>query len=79
LTEVDKILARAHVADTTDAQARHARGLGFNDFEDALQAAAAEACAADWIVTRNTQDFSLSKVPALTPADFLMQFPVVAS
>ncbi len=74
LAEVDKILAWARVADGTDAHARHARSLGFGDFEDALQAAAAEACSADWIITRNTQDFALSAVSALAPTEFLRRF-----
>ncbi len=78
LTEVDKILAWARVADCSDSQARRARSLGFNDFEDALQAVAAEACAADWIVTRNTRDFSRSTVSAITPADFLKRFAVTS-
>jgi predicted nucleic acid-binding protein len=75
LGEVDKILAWARVADCTDASARRARSLGFADFEDALQAAAAEAGAADWLVTRNTSDFARSRVPVLTPAQFLQRFP----
>lgn len=74
LGEVDKILGWARVAGGTDAHARQARELGFNDFEDALQAVAATACAADWIVTRNTPDFASSAVPVLTPTDFLRQF-----
>ncbi len=73
IAEVDKILAWARVADATDAQVRQARSLGFNDFEDALQAASAEAFAADWIATRNPQDFSQSTVPAIMPADFVRQ------
>ena len=74
LKEVDKILAWARVAGGTDAHARQARTLGFSDFEDALQAMAATACAADFIVTRNVRDFTLSAVPTLTPTDFLQQF-----
>lgn len=74
LAEVDKILAWARIAEVTDSHARRARAMKFNDFEDALQAVAAEACAADWIVTRNVPDFSLSAVPAVSPADFLQQF-----
>ncbi len=35
---------------------------------------AATACAADFIVTRNVRDFTLSAVPTLTPTDFLQQF-----
>ncbi len=68
------MLTWARVADCSDAQARRARLLEFNDFEDALQAVAAEACAADWIVTRNPRDFALSPVHVLTPSDFLVQF-----
>lgn len=75
MIEVDKILAWTKVADASDTSARHARTLGFADFEDALQAAAAEACLADVIVTRNTRDFSNSKVLAITPQDFLISFP----
>jgi len=74
LAEVDRILAWARIADGTDAHAHRARAMGFNDFEDALQAASAESCAADWIVTRNVPDFSLSTVPAISPTDFLRQF-----
>ncbi len=75
LAEVDKILAWAQVAPCSDASARRARALGFKDFEDALQAAAAEACSADWIVTRNTSDFSKSRITAVAPHDFLLQIP----
>lgn len=76
LLEVDKILAWARIAECTDAGARRARTLGFADFEDALQAAAAEACGADWLVTRNTGDFARSRIPVLTPAQFLQRFPL---
>jgi predicted nucleic acid-binding protein len=78
MQEVDKILSWARVADASDASARRARSLGFGDFEDALQAASAEECLADWIVTRNTNDFAKSNVPALTPPEFLLRFPQTA-
>jgi predicted nucleic acid-binding protein len=74
LVEVDRILGWARVATINDAAARHARDLGFSDFEDALQASAAEACGAAVIVTRNTADFSKSMVPAMNPKDFLARF-----
>jgi predicted nucleic acid-binding protein len=73
LAEVDKILTWARIAPTSDASARYARMLGFGDFEDALQAAAAESSSSDWIVTRNVADFARSRVPAITPRDFLLQ------
>ena len=76
MREVDRILAWTTVATVGDAEARQARRLGFSDFEDALQAVAAEGCQADWIITRNTSDFSNSPVPAITPAEFLARFPL---
>lgn len=75
LLEVEKILTWARVADAADAHARNARTPGFGDFEDALQAVSAEACAADVIVTRNIIDFTKSKIAALSPQEFLQQFP----
>lgn len=75
MQEIDKILSWARVADASDLGARRARSLGFGDFEDALQAASAEACLADWIVTRNANDFAKSTIPALTPQEFLLRFP----
>jgi hypothetical protein len=48
-----------------------ARGLAFDDFEDAVVAAAAEKLHCRWIVTRNVVDFASSPVPAVTPAELL--------
>jgi predicted nucleic acid-binding protein len=47
---------------------------GISDFEDALQAAAARANGAAFIISRNVKDFKLSHVPALTPSDYLNRF-----
>lgn len=47
---------------------RFAAALPMEDFEDAMQVAAARACGASFIVTRNTRDYRRSPVPALTPA-----------
>jgi len=47
---------------------------GMSDFEDALQAAAAWANGATFIISRNVKDFKLSQVPALTPSDYLRRF-----
>ncbi len=41
------------------------------DFEDALQCAAALACGADVIVTRNLEDYQLSPINAVTPTQIL--------
>lgn len=39
----------------------------FSDFEDCLQDECAKQIHADYIVTRNTTDFSVSDIPAITP------------
>ena len=74
---VADFLQTAVVATVGNPEAQRAFTLGFKDLEDAMQAVAAEACGADFIVTRNTTDFAASPVPVLAPADFLAQFPVV--
>jgi predicted nucleic acid-binding protein len=68
-------LLHADVAAITDNDVRRAFTLGFTDFEDALQVVAAEACAANCIVTRNVPDFAKSPTPALMPAEFLSRYP----
>lgn len=45
----------------------------FHDFEDCLQEECAVAISADYIVTRNVKDFSLSRVPVISPDEFLKQ------
>lgn len=42
-----------------------------SDFEDAVVDAVAERSGASHILTRNTKDFADSKVPAITPTEFL--------
>lgn len=44
---------------------------GFSDVEDCLQAECAKAFAADYIVTRNINDFQHSAIPAILPDEFL--------
>jgi len=44
------------------------------DFEDALQAAAARANGAAFIISRSVKDFKRSHVPVLTPSDYLANF-----
>ena len=46
----------------------------FTDFEDCLQEKCALSVDADYIVTWNVKDFRASKIPVLTPTDFLKMF-----
>lgn len=72
---LQELLQVVTVATVSHAQALHAFTLGFDDLEDALQAVAAEACAADCIITRNAPDFANSPVRVLTPVQFLTLHP----
>ncbi len=59
------------VAKTDTESIRYAAQLPMADFEDALQVAAANACGAGHIVTRNIRDFHRSPIPAIEPEDVL--------
>ncbi len=43
----------------------------YKDLEDGLQMECAKAVNADFIITRNINDFKISKVPAILPEDFI--------
>ena len=43
----------------------------FDDFEDCLQVECAKMVNADYIITRDIEDFSTSEIPAILPKDFL--------
>jgi hypothetical protein len=40
-----------------------------------MQAVSADACGAEWMLTRDLSGFVTSPVPVLSPADFLTRFP----
>ncbi len=61
------------VAPTGCPAFRYAVSLPIPDFEDAMQVAAARACGAGHIVTRNVRDFTRSPIPAITPGEALEQ------
>lgn len=48
--------------------------LGFEDFEDAVQHASAEAHGLDAIVTRNISDFASARLEVLAPDDFIKKY-----
>lgn len=66
------ILDLLHVAGTDHESVRNAlQREDFSDFEDCLQDECAKQIHADYIVTRNTNDFSTSDIPAIIPDDLL--------
>lgn len=64
LVELTRFL---QVAATTTDSLRYAAGLALKDFEDALQVAAAVACGASAIATRNVRDYAKAPIRAATP------------
>ena len=72
IEEVCKLLSLIfHFADFSVSDRNRAAEMKWKDFEDAIQSATAERVSAAYLITRNVKDFSKSKVPALTPAEFL--------
>jgi predicted nucleic acid-binding protein len=61
------------VAPADTAALRYAATLPLRDFEDAMQVAAARACGAEVIATRNVSDFRSSPIPARTPGKLLAE------
>lgn len=55
------------VARTTTDSLRYAARLEMKDFEAAMQVAAADACRADVIATRNVRDYAKSPIRAARP------------
>jgi hypothetical protein len=59
------------VSKTNTKKALFAAQLNLKDFEDVLQVAAARACGAEYIITRNVKHYSKSPILALIPKEFL--------
>ena len=68
---LDKLRLIFRFADFTAADMEKAAEMGWDDFEDAIQAATAERIMADSIITRNVRDFRNSKVIAFMPSEFI--------
>lgn len=64
----------SHVALVDERIVDNALTSEFKDFEDALQYYSALKEDVDAIVTRNVKDFSLSKLPVMTPDEFLARY-----
>lgn len=72
---MDTLLAMLEVPTVHHSDALNWRSHGIDDFEDALQLASAVAGGADVLITRNTSDYTGSKIPVMTPEEFVARFP----
>ena len=68
LTELLQFLSVASVGHATIEQALN---LPYSDFEDAVQMMAAVQADAQYLVTRNVQDYKAGPLPALQPVELL--------
>jgi len=65
------LLVSVDVAAVTGNEIRQAVNLDWGDFEDAVQYAAGETIAVDYIVTRNKSDFTSTIMPVVSPDELL--------
>ncbi len=65
------LLQLLRVVAVDEDRLRHALGLNWADFEDAVQAACAEKAEADYLVTRDKRGFKKSPVKTVTPPELL--------
>lgn len=72
-TTLTRLLNRVRVAAIDQAVIQEALVSNLMDFEDAVTHAAAVAISAEFIVTRNVNDFANGTIPALDPELFLAQ------
>lgn len=68
------LLKHVEVPTVGTREAIQALNFPMRDIEDALQAAAALAFRAEWIITRNVSDYRRSPVPALSPTEFAKKY-----
>jgi predicted nucleic acid-binding protein len=58
-------------ATVTDTHIYQALDLDWDDFEDSVQYVIGESFSADFIITRNTQDYTSGNIPAITPEEYI--------
>ena len=68
---IRKMLQIFHPATVTGEDIYKALELEWHDFEDSVQFVVGENLSVDYIITRNTKDFSSSSILALTPEQFI--------
>ena len=59
------------IADLKADDLKKAADMQFKDYEDAVQSACAARIKANYIITRNIRDFTMSKVAAIKPTELL--------
>ena len=68
---IKKMLQVFQPATVTGNDIFKALELDWSDFEDSVQFVVGESLSVDYIITRNTKDFSLSSIEVVTPEQFI--------
>ena len=68
---VKELLQIYYPATVTDNHIYQALDLDWSDFEDSVQYIVGESISADYIVTRNTKDYTSGTIPVVTPEEFI--------
>lgn len=66
-----ELLHKLRACPVDDAVLQHASKLPMSDYEDAVQAAAAQAAGLDALVTRNGSDYAGAPLLVLSPGELL--------
>jgi predicted nucleic acid-binding protein len=64
-------------ATVTDSHIFQALNLDWDDFEDSLQYIVGDSFSADYIVSRNINDFTSGSIPVVTPEQFIKLIAVI--
>jgi predicted nucleic acid-binding protein len=74
LNAVIDLLETLTLVDTTIQDIHTATASPIPDFEDAVIAATSQRETANYIITRNADDFANSSIPEISPEDFLIKY-----
>ena len=68
---IENLLKTTSIAAVTETSIHEALVLKWDDFEDAVQYVAGKNISADYIITRNANDYINSQIEVISPSDFL--------
>lgn len=74
LSYIQDLLKLLSVVEVNKKTLERGLELEAEDFEDNIQIACAETCQANYIITRNPDDYKNSPVPTISPAEYLATF-----
>ena len=74
---LENLLKTIRVASVAESTIHEALNLKWNDFEDSVQYVAGQGISADYVITRNPDDFTGSQIKVISPEAFLSQMELL--